>query len=139
MQFISGSLLPVDHDDMLFCVYSVPRAGQRLVAVRREAGGELPADLAYGAGMYNAMDWRATVLLNIAMHTRYELQLCAGKCGPPSASWLSCFFFPYIGILIPLLCIPCYFPLFVCRLFLHSALFEMLTPKLVLVWIIFSE
>ena len=65
---------------MLFCVYTFPRGGQRFVAVRREAGGELPTDLAYGADMYNAMDWRATVLLNIAMHTQYELQLCAGKC-----------------------------------------------------------
>lgn len=33
--------------------------------------------------MYNAMDWRATVLLNIAMHTQYELQLCVGKCVLP--------------------------------------------------------
>lgn len=85
MQFISEDLIPVDHDDMLFCVYSFPRSGQRLVAVRREAGGQLPSELAYGAGMYNAMDWRATVLLNIAMHTRYELQLCAGKYELPSS------------------------------------------------------
>jgi hypothetical protein len=84
VQFISEALLPVDHDDMLFCVYNVARAGKRLIAVRRDPGGALPSDLAYGANLYNAIDWRATVLLNMAMHTQYELQICTGTCVPRS-------------------------------------------------------
>jgi hypothetical protein len=65
---------------LLFCVLDKPRAGERVIGLRREPGA-LPPQLAYGGEMYNAVDWRATLLLNVAMHTRYELQVGAGKYG----------------------------------------------------------
>jgi hypothetical protein len=62
-------------DDMLFCVFShssMAFGDAPFVALRR-LPDRLPAELEYGGSLYNRVDWRRTLYLNIVMHSPYRL------------------------------------------------------------------
>lgn len=61
-------------DDMLFAVLRNPVGNEPLIAFRR-IPGVIPVELMYGSDGYNSIDWKATVLLNLAMNARFQLSL----------------------------------------------------------------
>lgn len=79
LQFVNNALSShwADEDDMLFAVFRNP-AGKKAFTALRRVPGVLPKDLMYGSDMYNSIDWKASVLLNLAMHARYTLTLTVG-------------------------------------------------------------
>jgi hypothetical protein len=76
-QFVTGAHEGSGQDDLLFCALARPRGDGKFVVLRREEG-QLPLELAYGSELYKKIDWRGSVYLNIAMHTRYRLTVCSG-------------------------------------------------------------
>lgn len=70
---------------MLFCVLCAPpgasTAEPPFVALRRPPHG-LPAEVAYGGSLYKRVDWQQSVLLNIAMHSRFRLTVAVTRCVP---------------------------------------------------------
>ena len=83
MQFVNNVMSgdAGDEDDMLFAVFRKPPADKPFLAMRR-VPGVLPQELMYGSALYNAIDWKSTVLLNLAMHARYQLTLTVGGYFP---------------------------------------------------------
>lgn len=87
LQFVNNALSSywTDEDDMLFAVFRNPGAKTPFMAMRRDPG-VLPKELMYGSDMYNSIDWKATVLLNMAMHARFRLTLAVGGYSTQSLS-----------------------------------------------------
>lgn len=79
LQFVNNAMSSywTDEDDMLFAVFRNPAGKTPFMAIRRDPG-VLPNELMYGSDMYNSIDWKATVLLNMAMHARFRLTLTVG-------------------------------------------------------------
>ena len=83
MQFVNNVMSgdAGDEDDMLFAVFGKPPADKPFLAMRR-VPGVLPHELMYGSALYNAIDWKSTILLNLAMHARFQLTLTVGGYFP---------------------------------------------------------
>ncbi|KAL6785633.1 hypothetical protein ACKKBF_B01040 [Auxenochlorella protothecoides x Auxenochlorella symbiontica] len=70
-------------DDMLFFVY-LPWLHRKDPVLVRRRGKELPADLSLGGALAGDIDWRASALLSLVMHTRYTLTVMVS--GPEGLS-----------------------------------------------------
>jgi hypothetical protein len=84
LQFVDGAAscdgTALQHqDDLLFFVYNAT-AGRRDVPyfVKRRSK-QLPEELQLSGSKFPAVDWRETTLLNIVLHSQYQLTVVA--CG----------------------------------------------------------
>jgi hypothetical protein len=77
-----SSLLSNRDDDLLFFVYSSNRlqnVGKSPIFARRKSK-TVPVDLVWGSELANLLDWRASLLLNIVLLTKFRLTVA--RCSP---------------------------------------------------------
>ena len=75
MQGANGGEHGVDlQDDMLWLVAAAAQQQQQQrVLLRRRTGPELPAELRPGGNQFDRIDWCRSLLLNVVMHSEYQL------------------------------------------------------------------
>jgi hypothetical protein len=81
LQFVNTpSNLPHEHqDDLLFFVRHQPQSGISPQVFVRRKGKQLPEDLQLTGKDFGNVDWAQTVLLNLVLHSHYQLTVVA--CG----------------------------------------------------------